>query len=76
MSYKDGGYYAKYKIERTDGKPFEDEADEFMVLCFTRDIHAFRAAMAYLESVRGENPEFAEGLAKALNKAKDKLAPF
>ena len=74
MSYKDGGYYAKYKIERTDGKEFVDKPDEFMVLCFARDKHAAQAALYYAKSVQLENPLFAEELRKAVYKANPDLA--
>jgi hypothetical protein len=66
MSYKEGGYYAKYTITRTDGKPFVDQPDEFMVLCFRRDPHARVAALAYADSVEPENAEFAKELRDAI----------
>lgn len=68
MSYKEGGYYAKYEVQRTDGKPFIDQPDQFMVMCFARDEHAAKAVLDYAIHVKDENPELSEQLFNAVKK--------
>ena len=70
MSYKDGGYYQKYQVTRTDGQPFVDAPDEFIVMCFKRDKFASMAVLMYamMLMASNENTEFALGLLEALSK--------
>jgi len=68
MSYEEGGFNAKYEVKRTDGKPFVDQPDEFMVMCFARDKHAAKAVLEYAMSVSTENPQLGDELFAAVRK--------
>lgn len=60
-SYKKGGWEYKYHIEKVDGSPVDPEA-EYFVLRLDKDPHARVAAMAYAESVRRVNYQFADDI--------------
>jgi len=51
------GIYNKYVVEKTDGTT-DPEADYF-VLRIDKDVHARRAAIAYADSIKEENPNLA-----------------
>ena len=55
------GLYKKYHITKADGSPCDKDANYF-VLRLDKDQHARVAALAYAESVRDENPEFARDI--------------
>lgn len=59
------GLYSKYKVEKTDGSPIDDEA-EYFVLRVDKDPHARAAIRAYARSIKKDNPELAESLCRRL----------
>ena len=65
MSDKHRGFYAKYNIERTDGKsqPGEKHHDcDLFVLDLTHDPHAVPALRAYANSCERDYPDLARDL--------------
>ena len=48
------GIYGKYKIEKTNGKPLDDNA-KYFVLRYDKDPHAIKAMEAYANSISEEN---------------------
>lgn len=65
MNYKNGGLCMnKYRIEKlgdTKYEPVSGEA-EYFVLRIDKDPHAKVALKAYMESVREDNPKFAQDI--------------
>lgn len=60
------GLYAKFDVQRTDGKDAAGEKHcgcDYFVLDLTHDKHAIPAIMAYIESCRQEYPLLAQDLA-------------
>ena len=55
------GLYNKFKIEKTDGTPIDEDA-EYFVLNIAHDQHAAVAIYAYALSVREENAQLAYDL--------------
>ena len=59
--YMNGGWKYKYHIEKVDGSPVDPEA-EYFVLRLDKDPHGRVAARAYADSVRRDNPVFADDI--------------
>ncbi len=59
------GLYSKYKVEKADGSPIDDEA-EYFVLRVDKDPHARVAVRAYARSIKKGNPKLAEHLCRLL----------
>ncbi len=60
--YRRGGFmFDKYTITKTNGNPIDPEALYF-VLRYDTDPHARVALAAYAQSVRADNPQFADEL--------------
>jgi len=53
----DRGIYNKYTVHKNDGT--EDPRADYFVLRIDSDIHARKAAIAYADSVREDNPNLA-----------------
>lgn len=65
--YKSGGLEERFVIERTDGKPIDPSRRYSLVLDFSgADPHGRKAAAAYADSVKNENPQLAEDILAAL----------
>ena len=61
--YKQGGLKPnKYIIEKSSGEPL-DVGAEYFVLRVDVDPHARKALRTYMESVREDNPRFADDIA-------------
>lgn len=61
QGYKKGGLKDKYEIRKTNGKPIDPETWYFLLNCY-KDIHAQKAALAYADSVKEDNPVLADEL--------------
>jgi hypothetical protein len=57
--------FDKYTVAHADGSPIDSQA-RYFVLRLDTDEHAQKAALAYMESVKGTNPELACDLGAAL----------
>lgn len=66
-NYKEGGYEKKYIITKSNGEPTNPNADYF-ILRLDKDPCARIALLAYANSVRNYNREFAEDLDNILTK--------
>ena len=65
--YATGGFSPRFTVARTDGKPCREGA-RYMVLDGSgADQHAKLALAVYAASVRSENPQLADDLARMLN---------
>ena len=60
------GIYNKYTVYKNTG--VEDPAAEYFVLRIDSDIHARRAAIAYADSVKEDNPNLAFDIRKRVAK--------
>ena len=60
------GIYDKYHVEKTDGTT-DPEADYF-VLRLDSDPHARKAAIAYADSIKDENPSLAYDIRERVSK--------
>lgn len=52
------GLYDKYTVIKNDGS-YTEAIGDYFVLRLDSDVHARKAALAYAESVKGENPHLA-----------------
>lgn len=59
------GWYTKYLIRKTDGSPVDPEAVYFLLRLDT-DPHARVAALAYANSIEGEDPLLAKEIKEKL----------
>ena len=65
-----GGFEDRFRVTRTDGEPVRPEA-RYFVLDYAGDIHAREALVAYIWSVKADNPQLAADLSAALEKPED-----
>ena len=64
--FNQGGFEDRFRVTRTDGKPFNPAA-RYLVLDYSgRDPHALAAIRAYAESVKDENEVMASDLLDAI----------
>ena len=61
------GLYRKYKIEKSDGSPIDENAAYF-ILRYDKDIFAMIALKAYADAVRTVNPVLANAIGYELHK--------
>ena len=66
------GLYRKYKIEKADGSPIDENAAYF-ILRYDKDIFAMIALKAYADAVRFANPQLANDIYDELNAVDVKL---